>query len=1295
MKRSIALLLTVIVIVISLPLTGFALRYAEYDSVLSAYATVGFSYSTTKAMNESIEYVDAYPYFHFAPEAGTYANNDLVFIFKPLNTLLSEKPVIKVSYRTNTPAARLDVSMHTSEGEKWMNTHPLLTSDGEWNTLTFNYNNITGSTVAFPDADDTDVTIRLKPFGSQSYTLGNNVYFDINYIALFETEAEAAAFEYNDLSPAQYEYNVLTAEALYYEYSSGIEMAETAFTRVDSNNSYLRYIAQPGTYTNNQLIVTFSHDAFSLTEYPYIVVCYRTDSPKATCDVSMVSEKGENWLTSMPAFIKDGNFHTMFFSIDNMTGNSSTEAPNEGSMSITVRLKPFGSGTKTISAETYFDLKYVGFFETAEEAASFTYPGDTSYPHEFEVSDIVADYSSANSGTVLSYIYEADERKNEIIHANNTVPYEDHLSFDGLTGAYSLTETSSKFTLTAPTGSYTDTTGVITFTQNDVDFSEFFSVKLSYSTTSVENAYVILSSSAGSASLPITLTAGSSVNELTFSIKSFNNYAAILGGSNVSLKLAPFGTGLRTLEHDAEFSIEYIGLFNSALKADAFEYTGENGANMTTSGVVYSANLLDPANTAESAYFVSSSTGSDSNDGLTPETAWASVAKVVSMGSAVENSVVYFKRGDTFRTTAVFSTKANTVYTTYGFGDKPKIVGSIDGTGASNWSETNTENVWVFSRSIANSTQNGDVGHIRINDGELWGIKVSVRNDSDMRVDNGDVYNGRTYIDALSNVAVNCGLGLYNDLEFHHDYTTGNLYLYCEDGNPGTVFDSIEIADKGNGLSGTFNNTTVDNLYITGFGSHGLGYGNITSSTVKNCHLEWIGGSIQTLNFTSGATAPTRFGNAIEAYGSASDFTIANCYCSQIYDCCYTVQNQEAVTFRNVFMYDNVAEYSNSGLEIWQNGGITDNLYLHDNYTLFGGYGWSHQRPLKDGNFFYGGIGIRSTTFTNCSVENNINVLASNIAILVSEIGSTRYNFNNNIYIMEEGKGYTYVPDDSENGFGTCRRITYNYAGINKIVSQGTDKNSKFYYISEGSLNIGDDPYKAFGETIVPQVLIDGDELDAAVSTHPSLSATKTYDSETGTVTVTTGAEVTDGDSKYILINVGNVDVNHAYIVLGIDVTGPAATSGDTSIYINQAAGNTNSSDNRIWGKGFDYTGERTIIDLTKYTTGNGGLKYADLVNGDTVLKIRIRPWNGAIPTGSTFSIAYAAFFDSLEDAEKYEYIPGLALITVNEAEIMATEAIFEAEEAMLAAETEELEDEEEYVTDEESATAQEIDIVE
>ena len=1062
MRRVISLILAVFMVITLFSVSVCGITYEQFDTVFSGFTTLGFEHGVSKDIIFTTEKQEAYPYYHYTAVKGNYTNNSHVISLKPKNVLLSEYPVVKVYYRTDSPSTLLDVSILSPKGENWMKQKPALNSDGEWHTLIFNYNEITAAGKDYiPNTTETDVTLRFKPFGTQTYNLENNTFFDIGYVAMFKTNQEAENFNLYNLSKPSYKYNVLTPNALFNRYGSFNDAVTSSICRVDNNNSYVRYKVAPGTYGNN-LLVNFSHDAFPLVNRPYIKLVYRTDSPASRLDLSMMSEKGENWAKIHPVLVKNGEVTELVYSINDLCGAQNVAAPDENSR-IQLRLKPWGSHSVTLTKESYFDILYVAFFETEQEANAFEYAGDSAYAFDFEEQKIIPDYSFASNEIVREYIDQADKRIDDIIHTNNTVPFKENLTVSGFDCEYSDNGNQSVLKVSASKGKYPDKALSLCFNPADASFAEYKYINFSYRTDITSTAVVMLSSSKGSASKELFLSAaGDGFKQTIISLATFKNYDKILSGNDISLTVFPLGVNQTALTAIKSFDIEYFGIFKTKNTAANFIYGGEHGGNLFLDAIIYTPLLLDPSRVPKGrkVFVAKDGSNSTSNYGEDPEKP-VSYSRFLTINNTLEKgATVFFKRGDVFRITNAMQAKNYVTYTSYGVGNKPKFIASIDGSDAENWIRTKYENVWLYNQKLLGLEN--DVGHIKINGGKLWGIKVSAQNHTDNRVNNGYVYNGRTFISGMDGTLQN-GKGLVNDLEFWHDYANGKLYLYCADGNPGEVFDNIEIANKGHAIQ-AYTGAVVDNLYITGAGSHGVSMGTVKDVTVSNMHLEWIGGSIQNLSLdatTQTGGTPVRYGNAIEVYGSASNFTIKNSFCDRIYDCCFTVQNQGAVTFDNVLMYDNVARYSNTGLEVWQSGGITNNMHLHHNYTLFSGYGWSHQRPNKDGNFFYGGIGIRGTTFTNNSVDNNINILASNIALFVSELGSTRYNFNNNVYVMGENKIYTNAPANTE-GYGTPEIIPYNYSSIQNVVSQGTDKGSVFYYLPENTFNIGDNPYKVF-----------------------------------------------------------------------------------------------------------------------------------------------------------------------------------------------------------------------------------------
>ena len=95
--------------------------------------------------------------------------------------------------------------------------------------------------------------------------------------------------------------------------------------------------------------------------------------------------------------------------------------------------------------------------------------------------------------------------------------------------------------------------------------------------------------------------------------------------------------------------------------------------------ILTTPNLTIPSDAK--VYYISKS-GSDSNDGLTPKTAWASLSKASSVsGNSKTKTYVLFKRGDVWR--GQLTTSSYVTYSAYGTGAKPKIYASPFNSGGS------------------------------------------------------------------------------------------------------------------------------------------------------------------------------------------------------------------------------------------------------------------------------------------------------------------------------------------------------------------------------------------------------------------------------------------------------------------------------------------------------------------------------------------------------------------------------------------------------------------------------------
>lgn len=382
-------------------------------------------------------------------------------------------------------------------------------------------------------------------------------------------------------------------------------------------------------------------------------------------------------------------------------------------------------------------------------------------------------------------------------------------------------------------------------------------------------------------------------------------------------------------------------------------------------------------------YFVSNS-GNDNNDGLSPDTPWQTLEKV-DEAKLSKGDGVCFKRGDLFR--GRFAAKPGVSYFAYGIGDKPKFYsGSRNMADPSLWEIYDADkNIWKC------VVKTPDVGSIVFNDGEFHSRKLipSYMNGMFVCRDNPskafDIRNEMT-----------CDLDVFNDITaplsnvpskgedflVPHltDESMGDLYLRCDNGNPGSVFNSIELLERKHMIFVCGNDVTIDNLCLKYIGMHAICAGTVNNLKVSNCEIGWVGGCIQHYrgtdpNYPQGVRGEvTRFGNAVEIYGGCDNYEVNNNYIYQIYDCAITHQitSKDKIIMNKVSYHHNLMEYCVYGIEYFldvpkENESIMSDIKMFDNIIRFTGYGWGQQR-----HNYYTPAHIKGWEFTNHATDYEI-----------------------------------------------------------------------------------------------------------------------------------------------------------------------------------------------------------------------------------------------------------------------------------------------------------------------------------
>ena len=154
----------------------------------------------------------------------------------------------------------------------------------------------------------------------------------------------------------------------------------------DDGTSYLRFNAEKGTFSDGQLVISLKESATDLNFYTnsYVRIGYRTNTQSETmpCNIFYKHKSFENssWYSSTlangaPALYSNELWNDVIIDIKDLNANIKIA---EDHLEMILMLKPFGSQQKTLNSPRYFDIGYIGFFETEEEAALYNDP-DTKF----------------------------------------------------------------------------------------------------------------------------------------------------------------------------------------------------------------------------------------------------------------------------------------------------------------------------------------------------------------------------------------------------------------------------------------------------------------------------------------------------------------------------------------------------------------------------------------------------------------------------------------------------------------------------------------------------------------------------------------------------------------------------------------------------------------------------------------------------------------------------------------------------------------------------------------------------
>lgn len=346
---------------------------------------------------------------------------------------------------------------------------------------------------------------------------------------------------------------------------------------------------------------------------------------------------------------------------------------------------------------------------------------------------------------------------------------------------------------------------------------------------------------------------------------------------------------------------------------------------------VMKENILNAEDTIESSgktYYISNN-GNDSNNGLTPETAWATVAPLEKLGADINaGDAVLFERGGMWRKplgscdrpAPLFTARKGVYYGAYGEGRKPILCGSERNFADEKlWEMTGQKNVYCCTLPFYNA------GLLALDHSEELGLYDECIATKEVLGLNG--FNG------LSDMKKDCSY--FNDME------NKKLYFYSEKGNPGKRFDSIEICGRATIISNA-SAALIEN-FIFQYDGYGITGGPVMH--VKSCIFRYMGGCM--LYAANDCTVPC--GNAVEIYGNVDDMSVENCWIYQMVDTAVTHQMwkyEGDCIQKNIRYTDNLIEYCHWSIEFnnppAKDGAVrlVENFKHSYNVVNNGGNGW-------------------------------------------------------------------------------------------------------------------------------------------------------------------------------------------------------------------------------------------------------------------------------------------------------------------------------------------------------------------
>jgi Secretion system C-terminal sorting domain len=355
-------------------------------------------------------------------------------------------------------------------------------------------------------------------------------------------------------------------------------------------------------------------------------------------------------------------------------------------------------------------------------------------------------------------------------------------------------------------------------------------------------------------------------------------------------------------------------------------------------------------------YYVDNANGADGNNGLTPASAWQTLTKV-NAASFLPGDSVLFIRGGTWRGQLIpksGNSSGNITYSAYGNGEKPQLLGSVNVSNTSDWTQVSS-NIW---QSVQSSTV--DIGNLIFNGGALVGFKKWT---SSALLNQGDFWWDKTGTKTVQIYSTTNPASFYTDIEA----AIGNFIVYVQ-------LDSFLV---------------LQNLAFKYGGADGVEVRNTHHFIMQDCDLSFIGGTE--------LTTRVRYGGGLQFWAYSNNNIVQRCRFWEIYDDAVTNQctpsNAGPAQQYNLFYRNNLiwncseSSYCCDLRPAVLTGSFLKNIYFENNTCVNAGGGWAAtQRPdLKGFQIYFSAI-----TATTDSIFIRDNIFYKSRAVLFVDNSSVQ-----------------------------------------------------------------------------------------------------------------------------------------------------------------------------------------------------------------------------------------------------------------------------------------------------------------